>query len=82
MAQRALEYALENHPDAEITVLNVVGEPSPMFGAAMGLALEDDPKRPPRSARRKSSIALGKSPPSTMSRLAPSCEWGNPLGRF
>jgi nucleotide-binding universal stress UspA family protein len=42
MAQRALEYALENHPDAEITVLNVVGEPSPMFGAAMGLALEDD----------------------------------------
>jgi nucleotide-binding universal stress UspA family protein len=29
MAQRALEYALENHPDAEITVLHVVGEPSP-----------------------------------------------------
>lgn len=42
IAQRALEYALENHPDAEITVLHVVGGPSPMGGAATGLALEDD----------------------------------------
>lgn len=42
MARRALEYALENHPDAEITVLHVVGGPSPMGGAAAGLALEDD----------------------------------------
>lgn len=42
MAQRALEYALENHPDAEITVLNVVGEPSSWGGAATALALEDD----------------------------------------
>lgn len=42
MAERALEYALENHPDAEITALHVVGEPSPMTGAATGLALEDD----------------------------------------
>jgi nucleotide-binding universal stress UspA family protein len=42
MAQQALEYALENHPDAEITVLHVVGEPSPMMGEAAGLALEDD----------------------------------------
>jgi len=43
MAQRALEYALENHPDADITVLHVVGEPSSMWGQATGLALEDDP---------------------------------------
>lgn len=42
MAQRALEYALENHPNAKVTVLHVVGEPSPMMGAAVGLALEDD----------------------------------------
>jgi len=42
MSQRALEYALENHPDAEVTVLHVVGEPSPMMGAATGLALEDN----------------------------------------
>ncbi|MFB6151166.1 MAG: universal stress protein [Haloarculaceae archaeon] len=42
MAERALEYALENHPDASITVLHVVGEPSPMWGTATGLALEDD----------------------------------------
>lgn len=42
MAQEALEYALENHPDADITVLHVVGEPSPMWGEATRLALEDD----------------------------------------
>ena len=42
MAQRALEYALENHPDAAITVLHVVGEPSVWGGAATALALEDD----------------------------------------
>jgi len=42
MAQKALEYACENHPDAEITVLHVVGEPSPMWGQATSLALADD----------------------------------------
>jgi len=42
MARQALEYALENHPDAELTVLHVVGEPSPWGGAATSLALEDD----------------------------------------
>ncbi|WP_420182465.1 universal stress protein [Haloarcula sp. KBTZ06] len=42
MAQRALEYALENHPGAEITVLHVVGGPSPLGGAATALALSDD----------------------------------------
>lgn len=42
MARRALEYALENHPDAEITVLHVVGEPSPMGATATTLALEED----------------------------------------
>ena len=42
MAQRALEYTLEHHPDAEITVLHVVGGPSPLGGAATSLALADD----------------------------------------
>lgn len=42
MAERALEYAFEAHPDAAITVLNVVGEPSGMMGQAVSLALEDD----------------------------------------
>ncbi len=42
MAAKALRYALEAHPDAEITVLHVVGEPSSMWGGASGLALEDD----------------------------------------
>ncbi|GAB3039495.1 universal stress protein [Natronobiforma cellulositropha] len=41
-AGRALEYALENHPDAAITVLHVVGVPSMMMGDAVGLSLEDD----------------------------------------
>lgn len=42
MARRALEYALENHPDAEIVVLHVVGEPTPWGAAAMSMALEGD----------------------------------------
>ena len=42
MSLRALEYALEVHPDAEITALHVAGEPSPMMGQALRLALEED----------------------------------------
>lgn len=42
MATRALEYALDVHPDTEITVLYVAGEPSPMMGKALRLALETD----------------------------------------
>lgn len=42
MSERALEYALEAYPDADITVLRVVGEPSPMWGEATGLSLADD----------------------------------------
>ena len=42
LSERALTYALENHPDASITVLTVVGEPSVMMGEAMSLAFEDD----------------------------------------
>ena len=43
VAEEALRYALDAHPDAEITVLTVVGEPSAMFGEATAIALADDP---------------------------------------
>ncbi|MFP8891642.1 universal stress protein [Natrialbaceae archaeon A-CW2] len=42
MGEHALEYALEVFPDGDITVLHVVGGPSPMWGEAAGLALADD----------------------------------------
>ena len=42
MADRALEYALTVHDDAEITVLFVAGEPSPFMGRALSVALDDD----------------------------------------
>jgi nucleotide-binding universal stress UspA family protein len=42
MAERALEYALSNHPEADVTVLHVAGEPGPMWAAATTLALADD----------------------------------------
>ena len=42
MSAHALTYALENFPDAAITVLTVVGEPSMMMGEAVSIALEDD----------------------------------------
>jgi nucleotide-binding universal stress UspA family protein len=42
MAERALRFALEHHPGADLTVLTVVGTPSSMLGGATTLALEDD----------------------------------------
>lgn len=44
MARRALRYALEAHPEADITVFHVVGGPSSMMGKAVGIALADDPE--------------------------------------
>lgn len=52
MAEHALRYALEAHPDAEITVLAVVGEPSVMFGKATAIALADDPDESAREHAR------------------------------
>lgn len=42
LGEKALRYALDAHPDAAVTVIHVVGEPSPMMGQAVRLALEDD----------------------------------------
>jgi nucleotide-binding universal stress UspA family protein len=44
MAREALRYALEVHLKADITVLTVVGEPSPMMGQATAIATADDPQ--------------------------------------
>lgn len=41
-AGQALAYALDNFPDADVTVLHVVGVPSPMMGEATSLSLADD----------------------------------------
>lgn len=41
-AAAALEYALDHHPEADVTVVHVVGAPSMMMGGAAGLAVEDD----------------------------------------
>jgi nucleotide-binding universal stress UspA family protein len=45
VSEQALRYALDAHPDAEVTVLTVVGTPSRMFGQATAIALSDDPDR-------------------------------------
>lgn len=44
MAEEALRYALDVHPDADVTVLTVVGEPSPMMGGATAIAAAEDPQ--------------------------------------
>ncbi|MFW5905332.1 MAG: universal stress protein [archaeon] len=44
MAEQALTYALEAFPDADITVLTVVGEPSQLVGQQSAIALADDPE--------------------------------------
>lgn len=45
MAEEALRHALDVHSGAEITVLTVVGEPSPMMGRAMAIATAENPQR-------------------------------------
>lgn len=44
LADEALRFALETLPDAEITVLHVIGGPSPMMGEATRVALEESPE--------------------------------------
>jgi nucleotide-binding universal stress UspA family protein len=44
MAQKALRYAIDAFPDAELTVVTVVGEPSGMMGEATAIAMADDPQ--------------------------------------
>lgn len=41
-AEQALEYALDNFPKGDISVLHVVGVPSPMMGEATALLLADN----------------------------------------
>ncbi|MCU4744787.1 universal stress protein [Natrialbaceae archaeon A-CW2] len=41
-AEQALEYALDNFPNADVSVLHVVGVPSPMMGEATALSLADN----------------------------------------
>jgi nucleotide-binding universal stress UspA family protein len=48
MAEEALQYALELYPEADITVLTVVGEPSPMMGQATAIATASDPQEEAR----------------------------------
>ncbi len=54
MAERALEYALEVHDDADVTVLNVVGVPSPFMGEAVSIVLEEDVEE--AAARRAAAV--------------------------
>jgi nucleotide-binding universal stress UspA family protein len=44
MAEEALRYALEVHSETDITVLTVVGEPSPMMGQATAIAAAKNPQ--------------------------------------
>jgi len=41
ITERALEFALDTYPEAEITVLTIIGEPSGMMGEAVGLMFEE-----------------------------------------
>lgn len=78
MAEHALKYALEAHPDAEITVLHVVGEPSPMMGESVGLALEDDIEE---AAEEHASAVLERAREIAQSydaELETDVAWGSP----
>jgi nucleotide-binding universal stress UspA family protein len=48
MAEEALQHALALYPEADIAVLTVVGEPSPMMGQATAIAMAADPQEKAR----------------------------------
>lgn len=52
MARRALRFACETYPEADLTVLTVVGVPSWFMGEAVGLTLSDDPREAARERAR------------------------------
>lgn len=45
MAERALRYALDVFQDADVTVLTVVGGPSPLLGEVASIAIADEPEQ-------------------------------------
>ncbi len=78
MAAEALRYALEAHSEAEITVLHVVGEPSPMMGQALKAVLETDPEE---AAREQSSPVLDRAREIGREHgveIETDVDWGNP----
>lgn len=76
MATRALEYALEVHPDADVTVLYVVGEPSPMMGKALNVVLEEDTEQAAEDLAADVFNRPTNSRRSTASKSTPPSEWG------
>ncbi|QSG13375.1 Nucleotide-binding protein, UspA family [Halapricum desulfuricans] len=76
MAEHALEHALEMYPDAEITVLNIVGEPSGMMGKATSLALADDIEE---AAEERASEIFDRAHEIAGDReISTDIAWGNP----
>ncbi len=51
ITERALEFALEAYPDAEVTVLTIIGEPSGMMGEAVGLMFEESREQGTEAAK-------------------------------
>jgi len=52
ITERALEFAIEAYPDAEISVLTIIGEPSGMMGEAVGLMFEETRAEGTEAARQ------------------------------
>ena len=73
-ASQALEYALDNYPTGEITVLHVVGVPSMMMGEATALALENDISEGAAKRSEPFSNVLTRSPTSRVERSRRSLE--------
>lgn len=79
-ARRALAYALENHADTEITVLHVVGQPSPMWGSASGLALEDDVEAAARERAEEAFAPARELAAEHDAEIRTEIELGDPTG--
>jgi len=78
MAERALEYAFENHEGATITVLHVAGAPSPMMGGRTGLALDSDPEAAAKEAAAEVFDRAREMAEGHDVTIETDVAWGNP----
>ena len=82
LSERALRFALDAHPDADVTVLHVVGEPSSMMGAATGIALADDSEERVRELSEDVFERAGEIATEHGAAVAVESEVGSPASRI
>jgi nucleotide-binding universal stress UspA family protein len=78
MAEKALRYAIDAFPDAELTVLTVVGGATGMMGEATAIAMADDPQAEAKDHAEPVLERMDEIAAETDSDIEPIVETGSP----